>query len=396
MLPFENLSGDPEQEYFADGITDDLTTDLSHLPDSFVIARNTAFTYKGKPVDAKEIGRELGVRYVLEGSVRRVGETIAVNAQLISTETGAHVWADRFDGERSKLGELQFEIVARLANSLNVELVKAESLRAMRERPNNPGAVDLAMHGFAVFNGRGWNAANVNEALGYFERALALDPDLVQAQAGLATTLVQRAHYFGGGDPTKDYARAESLVTSALTAEPNNAQAHYAKAELHFARRQFDDTLSELKAVLENDRNLASAYAFSGAVLAFLGRPAETIPYEETALRHGPRDPMRNIWEANICLAYGLMAQWQKTVEWCQKSISANPGLWFPYAYLAAANAWLGRDAEAKAAVAGLLKLNSGLTVQDWANFNWSDNSQFQREYARITDGLRKAGVPEQ
>ena len=132
------LSGDKEQDYFADGITDDLTTDLSHLSDSFVIARGTAFTYKGKPIDAKQIGRELGVRYLLEGSVRRVGETITINAQLISTETGAHVWADRFEGERSKLGELQVEVVSRLANSLGVELVKAEALRAMRERPKQP------------------------------------------------------------------------------------------------------------------------------------------------------------------------------------------------------------------------------------------------------------------
>ena len=145
VLPFENLSGDKEQDYFADGITDDLTTDLSHLPDSFVISRSTAFTYKGKPVDAKEIGKELGVRYLLEGSVRRLGEKVEINAQLISTETGAHVWADRFEGERSKLGELQVEVVSRLANSLGVELVKAEALRAVRERPNNPDAVDLAM-----------------------------------------------------------------------------------------------------------------------------------------------------------------------------------------------------------------------------------------------------------
>ena len=138
VLPFENLSGDKEQDYFADGITDDLTTDLSHLRDSFVIARGTAFTFKGKPIDAKQIGRELGVRYLLEGSVRRVGENITVNAQLISTETGAHVWADRFEGERSKLGELQVEVVSRLANSLGVELVKAEALRSMRERPTIP------------------------------------------------------------------------------------------------------------------------------------------------------------------------------------------------------------------------------------------------------------------
>ena len=145
VLPFENLSGDKDQDYFADGITDDLTTDLSHLPDSFVISRGTAFTYKGRPIDAKQIGRELGVRYLLEGSVRRVGEAITVNAQLISTETGAHVWADRFEGERSKLGELQVDVVARLARSLDVELVRAESLRANRAPASNPDAADLGM-----------------------------------------------------------------------------------------------------------------------------------------------------------------------------------------------------------------------------------------------------------
>src|SRR5208337_5550596 len=161
--------------YFADGLTDDLTTDLSHFRGSFVIARNTAFTYKGKAVDAKEIGRELGVRYVLEGSVRRVGEKVEVNAQLISTETGAHVWADRFDVERSKLGQLQVEFVARLANSLGVELVKAENLRAIRERPNNPNAADLLLRGWAAWD-KGFTPANVNEAIGDFERALKLDP----------------------------------------------------------------------------------------------------------------------------------------------------------------------------------------------------------------------------
>src|SRR5277367_6810929 len=191
VLPFENLSGDKEQDYFADGITEDLTTDLSHVFD-YVIARNTAFTYKGKPVDAKQIGRELGVKYLLEGSVRRVGETITINAQLISTETGAHVWADRFEGERSKLGELQVEAVSRLGNSLGAELVKAEALRAMRERPKNPDAVDLAMRGTAIMNGTE-SLASLNEAIGLFERALSLDPNNVQALIGLSWALTNRA-----------------------------------------------------------------------------------------------------------------------------------------------------------------------------------------------------------
>jgi TolB-like protein/DNA-binding winged helix-turn-helix (wHTH) protein len=182
VLPFENMSGDKEQDYFADGITDDLTTDLSHLQDSFIISRGTAFTYKGKPVDAKEIGRELGVRYVLEGSVRRLGEKVEVNAQLISTETGAHVWADRFEGEHSKLGELQLEVVSRLANSLGVELVKAEALRATRERPSNPDAVDLAMQ--AEVKEHSYSSDRkvvINEAVALSECALALDPQNVRA-----------------------------------------------------------------------------------------------------------------------------------------------------------------------------------------------------------------------
>jgi adenylate cyclase len=192
VLPFENLNGDKEQDYFADGLTDDLTTDLSHLSNSFVIARNTAFTYKGKAIDAKQIGRELGVRYVLEGNVRRLGDKVAVNAQLISTETGAHVWADRFDGERSKLGELQVAFVSRLANSLGVELGKAEGLRAMRERPNNPDAVDLSLRGWAEHYRSVASKTNEDAAVGLFERALAIDSHLVSAMVGLADGLVDR------------------------------------------------------------------------------------------------------------------------------------------------------------------------------------------------------------
>jgi TolB-like protein/class 3 adenylate cyclase len=242
VLPFENLSGDPDQNYFADGITDDLTTDLSHLEDSFVIARGAAFTYKGKAVDAKQIGRELGVRYVLEGSVRRVAESITLNAQLISTGTGGHVWADRFEGERSNLGKLQVEFVSRLANSLGVELVKAEALPAMRERPNDPDAVDLAMRGWASINS-GYTKANIETAIPYFDRALQLDPKLTRAQVGMALALVDRVRSFRGGTESVDLPRAEALITTALSAEPNNAWPHFVKADLASAKKQFNDAL---------------------------------------------------------------------------------------------------------------------------------------------------------
>ena len=189
------MSVDPDQEYFVDGLTEDLTADLSHLAGSFVIARNTAFTYKGKPIDVRAIGRELDVRYALEGSARRVGENVTVNAQLISTETGAHIWADRFEGERSRLGQLQVEFVSRLANSLGVELIKAEALRSMRERATNPDAADFALRGMAVYNEPPTDAA-VKLAIENFERALQLDPNFAQALAYLSLILAPKSQIF--------------------------------------------------------------------------------------------------------------------------------------------------------------------------------------------------------
>jgi hypothetical protein len=184
--------------------------------------------YKGKAVDVKEVGRELGVRYALEGSVRRVGEAITVNAQLISTETGAHVWADRFEGERAKLGQLQVEIVARLANALKVELVRAEALRATRERRDNPDAVDLAMRGWvAIFR---FSPASYEEAIDDFERALRLDPDLVRAKLGLSSAFADEVVFGWSADPRGNMLRAEKLTDEALSAEPDNATAHFVKA----------------------------------------------------------------------------------------------------------------------------------------------------------------------
>jgi TolB-like protein/DNA-binding winged helix-turn-helix (wHTH) protein len=237
VLPFENMSGDKEQDYFADGITDDLTTDLSHLQDSFVISRGTAFTYKGKPIDAKTIGRELGVRYLLEGSVRRLGEKVEINAQLVSTETGAHAWADRFEGERGKLGELQVDVVSRLANSLGAELVKAEALRSMRERPGNPDAADLAMQAQVKRNFPDSKATR-NEAVALTERALALDPQNVRALTVLAAALLDRVGDQWSDDPAGDLARAEKSIDAGWALQPENSSVHYVKGYLYLAKQR--------------------------------------------------------------------------------------------------------------------------------------------------------------
>jgi tetratricopeptide (TPR) repeat protein len=235
------------------------------------------------------------------------------NASSKCHRPGAHVWADRFDGERSKLGQLQVDFVARLANSLGVELVKAENLRAMRERPNNPNAVDLLLRGWAAWD-KGFTPANVNEAIGDFERALQLDPKYTDAKIALAEGLVERV-IIRGGNEAVDLPRAETLVTSAVSEQPDSALAHFVKANLAFARGQFNDMLSELDVAIENDRNFAGAYNQRGVAYTLLGRAKEAIPEIETALRLSPRDPSRNAWEFNICNAHSIMAEWEKDRE---------------------------------------------------------------------------------
>lgn len=393
MLPFANLSNDPEQDFFADGLTEDLTTDLSHLAGSFIIARNTAFTYKGKAVDVKQIGRDLGVRYALEGSVRRTGEQVVVNAQLISTETGAHIWADRFEGERGRLGELQVEFVARLARSLDVQLTQAESLRASRERPDNPTAADLAMRGWAILN-RPRTKASVEEAVSYFEQALALEPELPQALTGLSRSIIHRVAGGWSKAKTVDVQKSDQIITGILEHNHQNAMALYIKGDVLRARQNFDEALAMYNASTESDRNFAVAYATAGVTNILSGRAKDARPLVSKALRLSPRDPLLNIWKYYMCHSYTHEANWDEAINWCNKSVADGP-FWQAVIDLAAAHAWVGNEAAAKASVARLLELMPGYTVQKWANAGWSKNPTFLVEYQRIIEGLRKAGLPE-
>jgi TolB-like protein len=398
VLPFENLSGDPEQQYFADGVTDDLTTDLSHLPDSFVIARDTAFTYKGRQVDAKAIGRELGVRYALEGSVRRAGEKVEINAQLISTETGAHVWADRFEGEQSNLWKLQFEVVARLANSLGVELLKAEVLRAQRERPGSPDARDLTMRGWAIlWNFNGANKSTWNDAIAMFERALALDPHDVRAMTGLATALFARPYGGWSDDPASDRARAGKMADAALTLRPDESEAHFIKALLFETKAQWGPAIAEAETAIADDPNDARAIAQASFYRMFLGHAEDGVVGQETALRLSPHDPMAPIWQVHLCYLHNHLAQWEQSIGWCEKALANNvKERAQALAALAVANAWAGHDKEAKEAVAELRQLDPSFTLQSVARDHPSDDPTYKAQSARIFDGLRKAGLPEE
>ena len=290
VLPFENLSRDPDQEYFADGITDDLTTDLSRIAGSFVIARNTAFIYKGKAVDVKQIGRELGVHYVIEGSVRRTGGRVQVNVQLIDADTGAHVWADRFDTDRTNLEEAQSEITGRLAQSLNLELVFDVGRRIEQEKQVSPDVRDLVMRGWAQ-RYQPFSLANKGEQQRIFEQALALDPRSVDARIGLASAL---NGILGGGWSSsikQDEARAEQLLFEALERDPNSPIAHLEMSNLRRLQNRLPEAYTEGEAAVALDRNNWRAAINLGGVLMWLGRPEEGIPYFKNAIRLNPHYP---------------------------------------------------------------------------------------------------------
>ena len=292
VLPFTNLSDDREQEYFADGVTDDLTTDLSRIADSFVIAHNTALTYKGKPVDAKQVGRELGVRYVLEGSVRRAGDQVQVNAQLIDAVSGAHLWADRFDTNRRNLPEAQNEITGRLARTLHLELREAVGRRIEQEKVVDPDARDFDMRGWALFY-RPFSVANRREAQRAFEQALEIDPRSVDARIGIALVLANNVSDGWSSSVEQDKARAEQLLLEALERDANRSMAHYAMGMLRRVQNRLAESRIEFETAIALDRNNPRALFQLGLTLSYLGQPGPAIPYIDKTIQLNPLDPNR-------------------------------------------------------------------------------------------------------
>jgi adenylate cyclase len=396
VLPFTNLSGDPSQDYFADGITEDLTSDLSRIAGSFVISRNTAFTFKGKPVDVRQIGRELGVRYALEGSVRRMDGTVRVNAQLIDAGTGAHLWSEQMDVDQRTMATSQdnFGIANRLARTLSVELVNVEGRRAQRA---NPDAVDLTMRGWSVLNGGPTNKDDVQKSVALFEDALRIDPANGQARVGLAQALILIYRNRWDPEPAQVLARADAAATQAISAAPNYAYAHSVKAEVLGLSNRFDAALAAYDRAIALDRNLAAAYVGRARNLNVIGRAAEALAPVEKAIRLSPRDPELYVWYFVLCHANTHLARDAQAIEWCLKSLATGKTYYFAYVDLASAYAWRGQTAEAAAAVAELLKLRPGFTVQTMVQegSTTSDNPAFRREFQRIVEGARKAGLPE-
>jgi TolB-like protein/Tfp pilus assembly protein PilF len=399
VLPFANLNNDPEQDYFADAITTDLTTDLAQMPGSFVIGRETAFTYKNKPIDLKTLGKDLGIRWAIQGAVRRNGDQVRINVSLNDLQTARAVWSDRFDGDRTNLPVLQDQITARLARSLNLELIQAEIRRSEADRSKNPDAMDFNMRGWAKYFEPVSRLQNA-QARELFDRALELDPDNVDAMIGKADSLMDGVHfgwsYLSVAENTK---QATDLIDRALSKSSGSAKAHYA----HYVKGNIllyghpEEALAEYDAALEINPNFHPAYAIKGFALMFSGRARDAIPLIQLALRISPKDPEAYLWHCQLCQAHLHLHEYKEAIEECRRSINMNNAFVGGYIYLISAYGATGQMQQARQALAELNKRQPGVSVFEYRNFSYaySSNPQYRREIDDIGDGLRKGGMAE-
>jgi len=392
VLPFVNLAGDAEQNYFVDGVTESLTTDLSQMSGMLVIGRNTAFSYKSKPIDIKQIGRELNVRYVLEGSVQRSANRMRVNVQLIDAESGNHLWADRFDKPVADLFDMQDEIVARLANALNAQLIIAEARRA--ERAPSPDSMDLYFRGMSVYN-KGLTPDNLSEARKLFERALALDPNNVDAivAAGLASIVLTGMHM--SDDRAARLAAAEALAVKALSIAPEKASGHLCLGVVYIYTNRAARGASELERALAIDRNLADAHAYIGLAKNFVGRGEESADHIEHALRLSPRDAAVYLWRCFNGSVKVFLGKNEEAVVELRRAIEANRNFAAGRFYLAVALAELGRLDEARLEAREGLAIDPAFTIRRYRSDAPSDNPTFMSRRRQIYEIMRAIGVPE-
>jgi adenylate cyclase len=403
VLPFTNLSGDPGQDYLVDALTDELTTSLARLRDSFVIARNTAMTFKGKPVDAKAIGKDLGVRYVLEGSVQPSGDRMRVNAQLIDAVSGAHLWAEQFDTPRADLLQTQDAIVAHLAPAMDFELTKAEGARVERTPAANRDAEDLALQCDAGQWKAGFIGKEADAAFALCEQALAIDPNNVRALMALGIKFFMPALIGVSGDPKGDLERADELESKALALDPDYAWARDLKGDILRLQGRPEEAVAEHERALALDPSNVDAAANLGFDYVDLGQFDKSVEYFDKALLASPYDRGLFGWyEGKTRADFGLK-RYEQAIELARKAIAINPNYaQLAHAILVAALAMSGRDAEAREALKRYLALPSTGPLRTIAAFKAylspvSDRDpRFLELNERTFDGLRKAGMPEE
>ena len=400
VLPFANLSGDPGQDYLVDALTDELTTGLARIRGAFVIAHNTAMTFKGKPIDAKAIGKDLGVRYVLEGSMQPSGDRMRVNAQLIDAGSGAHLWADQFDTLRADLLQMQDAIVARLAHAMDIQLNDAEAARLKRTPAANLDAEDLALQCAAGTTKAGFIGKEADAGFALCEQALALDPNNVRALMVLGVKFFLPAALGLSGDPKGDLERADELELKALALDPNWTWPHNDKGIILRAQGRTEEAAAEHERALALDPSNVMAAAQLGIDYRFLGRFDKSLEYLDRAILASPSDPTLNYWYDSKAWANFGLKRYDQAIELARRAIAINPNNPFAHLALVAALALSGHDTEAREALQRYLALPSSAplkTIAAWkthpseqgADPRWAEMNE------RTLDGLRKAGMPE-
>ena len=385
VLPFANLSGDASQDYFADGITENLTTDLSRIRNSFVIARNTAFSFKGKNVDAKALSKELGVRYVLEGSVQRDQNRVRVNAQLIDGETGAHLWADRFEEDVANLFKLQDEVVGRLANTLRYELVRAEAEKDAGSK--NPDAIDFAMRGRALL----WvpyTQDKFDAARTWFAKALEFNPNSSDALGGDAYTYTLEFVFGSRNSETNYDTKILGTADRAITLDRDNIQAYLAKSFYLLVSSRPSEALRAANAGLAIDPNSASLLATRSIAETYLHQFKQAKSDVQQAMNLSPRDPALSQWHNFMADAEIGLGDFDTAIDESSKAIDGGYRVFYSYLNLAVARAFKGEMDEAKAALAEARRLNPKLSIK------WLTERKPVLQPA--FDVLRKAGLPEE
>jgi TolB-like protein/class 3 adenylate cyclase/Tfp pilus assembly protein PilF len=390
VLSFQNMSGDPEQEYFADGMVEEITTALSRFKALFVIARNSSFTYKGKAVDVKQVGRELGVRYVLEGSVRKAANRIRITAQLIDTSTGAHLWADRFDGAIEDIFELQDQVTISVVGAITPTLERAEIGRAVLKPTDSLDAYDHYMRGIA--SGYQWTNEATSEALYHYYKAIELDPKFALAHALATTSYATRKLNGWVTDPAREIAETKRLAERAAQLGQDDAQVlSWSGAALTFVVGEIDAGVALIERALRLNPNLMDAWLSSGLSRLTSGDWNLAVEHFAHAIRLSPFDPLSFLMQQGIATGHFYTGRYDEAAAWSAKSIGENPNYSSAWRVTAASNAFLGRQEQAQKAMVRLRQLEPALriaTIKQLFPLRLSD-------LARMEEGLRKAGLPE-
>ncbi len=393
VLPFQNMTGDTEQEYFVDGIVEEITTAISRLPWLFVIARNSSFTYKGRAVDVKQVARELGVRYVVEGSVRKAGNRVRITGQLINSSSGAHIWADRFDGALDDIFELQDQVASSLVGAIEPKLRQSEIARAIRKPTANLDAYDLYLRALAQVSKI--TQENLREAIVLFKRALAIDPSYAPAAARVALCRVGQVSFGLGRVSDAERTEATQLAAQAINIGRDDPDALWMGAHaLSFFARAHGTAASAVDRALTLNPNSAHAWMTSGRVACFRNRPDEAIEAFHRAMRLSPLDPQTYQFIGGIAWAHLLAGRYPEAVEWTDRSLAENPHYTAMFRYKLVACAHLGRMADAHELLRQMLALEPGLTI---ARLKTYPGMTVTPEIFSVwAEGFRKVGLPEE